>query len=93
MINDQFYKGETVSLSIEIRGKLSNALTNPTSITITILTAKGIKKVDVQPMVKKADGKYSFLWLSDEVGSYTVIYKADNSGSVTILKDTFNVIQ
>lgn len=98
MTNDQFYKGETVSFSIEVKGRISNAPINPSAITITVIkgkvsgTASDIKKVDAKAMTKRADGKYSYEWISDEIGNYVVIYKADNNGSITMLKDEFIVV-
>jgi len=92
MTGDKFYKGETVSCFLEVRTKQDNVLIDPTSVTITIINGKsGTTKVDASAMTKSSVGKYSYLWLSDEIGDYKVIYNANNSGSITILKDEFSV--
>jgi hypothetical protein len=95
---NQFFKGESVLFSIEIRDTVTNALVDPTSVNITIskppmkTTDTTIIKVDV-PMTKVSAGKYSYSWLTDDVGNYEVIYKANNNSNITISKDNFTVIK
>jgi hypothetical protein len=94
----QFYKGESVLFSVEVRDQISNLLTDPTSMAITIVkpstttTGTSVVKVNEQPMAKSSVGKYTFSWLSDEAGAYSVIYKANNNSNITISKDSFSVI-
>jgi hypothetical protein len=93
----QFYKGETVSLTIEIKSKSTNILADPTLAAITIVKNKmasgaEVKKVDGINMTKVSTGKYAYRWVSDEVGTYSVTYVVNNDGNITIAKDTFTVI-
>jgi hypothetical protein len=94
----QFYKGESVLFSVEVKDQLTNAFVDPTSMFITIskppMTTTGttVVKVNEQPMTKVLVGKYTFSWLSDEIGTYSVTYKANNNGNITISKDSFTVI-
>ena len=94
---NQFFKGESVIFSIEVRDAATNALIDPTTMNITITkppmktTDTTIIKIDTV-MTKISVGKYSYNWLSDEVGSYTVVYKANNNSVITISKDSFTVI-
>lgn len=95
---NQFYKGESVLLSIEIRDQVTNALTDPSSVVVTITkpatttTGTSVIKVNEQSMTKSTVGKYGYNWLSDEIGSYQVVYKANNNSNITISKDSFIVI-
>ena len=94
----QFYKGESVLFSVEVKDQLSNVFIDPTSMAITIVkpavttTGSVVVKVNEQKMAKSAIGKYTFSWLSDEAGTYMVTYKADNNGNITISKDSFTVV-
>jgi hypothetical protein len=93
-----FYKGESVLFSVEVKDQLSNVPIDPTTMVITIskpaitTTGSTIIKVNEQPMTKTAVGRYTFSWLSDEIGNYSVTYKANNNSNITISKDTFTVI-
>jgi hypothetical protein len=93
----QFYKGESVLFSVEVRDQMTNVPIDPTSMVITIskpaitTTGSTVVKVNEQPMTKSAVGKYNFSWLSDEVGNYSVTYKANNNSNITISKDSFIV--
>lgn len=94
----QFYKGESVLFSVEVKDQLTNILTDPTSMVITIskpaitTTGSTVVKINEQGMTKTTVGKYTFSWLSDEIGTYTVTYKANNNSNITISKDSFTVI-
>jgi hypothetical protein len=92
-MTNQFFKGESVILSVEIRDPVSNLLVDPTSVVITISTSTGTVKVKESPMIKASVGKYGYTWLSDEIGSYSVAYKADNNSNITISKDSFTVVK
>jgi hypothetical protein len=94
---NSFYKGESVLFSIEVRDQSTNVLVDPTTMSITIskppmkTTDSTLIKADTT-MTKVSVGKYSFSWLSDEVGNYMVTYKANNNSNITISKDSFIVI-
>jgi hypothetical protein len=94
---NSFYKGESVLFSIEVRDQSTNVLVDPTTMSITIskppmkTTDSTLIKADTT-MTKISVGKYSFSWLSDEVGNYMVTYKANNNSNITISKDSFIVI-
>jgi hypothetical protein len=94
----QFYKGESVLFSVEVKDQVTNLPIDPTSMVITIskppitTTGSTIIKVNESPMTKTAMGKYTFSWLSDDIGNYSVTYKANNNSNVTISKDGFTVI-
>jgi hypothetical protein len=89
-----FYKGENVSFSVEIRRQSDESLFDPSSITITIDNMKttGDIKVNDQSMTKDSIGVYSYDWTSDETGIYKVIYKAMDGSKVTYKKDSFKII-
>jgi len=89
-----FYKGETVSFSVEIRKQSDESLFDPSSISITIDNMKtaGDIKVNDQAMTKDSIGVYSYDWTSDETGTYKVMYKAMDGSKVTYKKDSFKII-
>jgi hypothetical protein len=92
-----FLKGDSVNLSIEIRGVVNNILTDPTSVKITItkniikIGDSSIVKVNMISMNKVSVGKYAYAWNSDEAGIYSVLYTANNSSIITQSIDTFIV--
>lgn len=88
-----FYKGETVSFSVEIRRQSDNTLFDPSSVSITIDNTKtaGNVKVNDQPMTHDSTGVYSYDWTSDETGMYKVVYKAVDGANVTYKKDSFKI--
>ena len=92
----QFYKGDSVSFGLIIRGKTDSLPIDPTIVTIMVASLKisgviDIVKVNNENMTKTSEGKYKYVWHSDAVGSYIVIYTAINNGNTTILKDVFVV--
>lgn len=98
MIATNFYKGETVLLSIEVRSKISNVLIDPTSVLLTItknkirISDEEVLELNDVSMSKTGVGKYYYNYDSNEVGTYMVTYKAINDSKITILKDSFSVI-
>lgn len=91
----EFYKGDTITLSVEIRKKDDNGLFDPASIKISISLFRNkvdISKVTSQDMIKTSTGKYYYDWDSDEAGTYNVEYTAVDGTRKTIGKDTFKVL-
>lgn len=88
----EYDKGETVILDVEIRNYLTNALFDPSSISVSIITQKGTVKVNEEAMTKTSTGVYTYSWTSDEQGMYKVIYKALDGTKVTYKKDTFKIL-
>jgi hypothetical protein len=96
--SNEFYTGETLIFSAEVRRKSDNGLFDPISVKITISSArlkasdKVVIKIDGQPMTKSSVGIYSYDWNSDQTGSYNVTYTALDGTRVTIMKDTFKIV-
>lgn len=88
-----YFQGETVRQKADITD-LSGAYFDPDPIVISITDTKGIKKVDVQAMIKDATGKYHYDYLiptDAALGLWIVEVKAI-SESTAIEQDQFTVV-
>ncbi|HBE42027.1 MAG TPA: hypothetical protein DDW27_12635 [Bacteroidales bacterium] len=92
----EFYNGETVVFSSEIRSTSTNELFDPTSVELKITKLRRIasdlfieKVNDVMDNVSV--GIYSYNWTSDDTGSYEVVFKATDGTLITIEKLKFKI--
>lgn len=98
MANSEFYKGETVVCSVEIRRTAGNALVDPSSVKITITKTKTkvtdveVVKVDNVDMEKASTGIYAYNYDSDTVGRFSVLYTMMDASKQTMARDSFTVI-
>jgi uncharacterized protein YfaS (alpha-2-macroglobulin family) len=88
-----YYQGETVGLKATVKDA-DGTLTDPSTVTITIVDPTGTEKVTDSAMTKKSTGiyQYDYTIASDAVaGIWTSEVKA-TSGKPSIEQDTFRVI-
>ena len=91
-----YQTGETIRLIATITDSAGSAV-DPTTVTITIENAPGIKVVDTEDMTKSETGTYYYDYdipgiNISETGTYTYRVKATGSSNrVSIAKDSFLV--
>lgn len=87
-----YNKGETIVFDVEIRNYLTNALFDPSSISVSIISKEGTVKVNEAAMTKSSTGIYTYSWTADKEGTYKVVYKAIDGTKITNKKDLIKVI-